>query len=105
MEDALLMLPHTLDCSTDTTGVGGPARLLHCGLAVLRESSLRGPGPARGPTGVISPTLPERPGAGSNGGIELGREGAPRTSRLGPAPLPRALRERPARFAWGVGTY
>ena len=31
MEDALLMLPHTLDCSTDTTGVGGPARLLHVG--------------------------------------------------------------------------
>ena len=31
MEDALLMLPHTLDCSTDTTGAGGPARLLHWG--------------------------------------------------------------------------
>ena len=45
-----------------------------------------GPGPAVGPTGVICPTLPKRPGAGSNGGNDLDTGGTEDFSaRSGPS--------------------
>ena len=67
--------PAMLDCCTDSTGAGGPARLLHVGWLYCIRGSHRGPGPAVGPTGVVVQTLPKRPGAGSNGGNDLDTEG------------------------------
>ena len=90
MEDALWTVP-LLRYSGDS-GVPGWRRTCRCpicstaartrpgrwsgtaptrGLAVLHQGSLRGPGPAVGPTGVVVQTLPKRPGAGSNGGNDL----------------------------------
>ena len=46
----------------------------------------RGPGPAVGPTGVSCPTLPKRPGAGSDGGNDLDTGGTEDFSaRSGPS--------------------
>ena len=37
-----LPLPHMLDCCTDSTGAGGPARLLHVGWLYCIKAALGG---------------------------------------------------------------
>ena len=41
-EDATSPLPHTLDCCTDSTGAGGPARLLHVGWLYCIRAAIGG---------------------------------------------------------------
>ena len=133
MEDALWMLPLSYGTErysrTLRSGAGRPARLgrytcplpltarrpgpiraglrqvgFAWGMVPLLKDSPKGAGSScRGPTGVICSTLPERPGAGSNGGNDYGGEGHREGSQRRSGPSPRAHRERPARFAWASG--
>ena len=78
--------PAALKCSTHHGPIraGCPGWLLRGWLHCAKAS--RAPGPAVGPTGVICPTLPKRPGAGSNGGNDLDTGGTEDFSaRSGPS--------------------